>query len=122
MRIEEYNIALHDVHVYAHHGVMSQERVVGAWFTLDIDIALSDCSSAYSDDITDTVSYAEVYDILLKKMATPFNLLEAVCKSMMETLFELYPTIIAIEIKMVKDTPTIGGDRLQSAVRMKAVR
>ena len=49
MQIEGYSIELRDVHLFAHHGVMQQEREIGAWFTIDIKLEIDDCSCAESD-------------------------------------------------------------------------
>ena len=56
MLIEEYTIELRDVHLFAHHGVMQQEREIGAWFTIDICISLENCTGATNDKIEGTVS------------------------------------------------------------------
>lgn len=122
MNISEYNIELHDIHLYSHHGVMPQEREVGAWFTIDISLSINDSDCAYSDDITGTVSYADVYDIIRKEMEKPSNLLEHVCKRISESIYNAFSQVYKIEITLYKDTPPMGGDRLKSAVTIKSTR
>lgn len=122
MNISEYNIELRDIHLYAHHGVMSQERSIGAWFTIDCRLAINDHECAYSDEIAETVSYADVYETIKAEMRTPSNLLENVGKRIMESLFEQFSTVTAIEITITKDTPPMGGDRLKACVTLKATR
>ena len=102
MHIEGYRIELRDVHLWAHHGVMAQEREIGAWFTIDISIALGSCSGAVNDNIEGTVSYADVYEILRSEMAIPSNLLENVCKRISERLYETFEHITGIEISLCK--------------------
>lgn len=122
MQIEQYNIELRDIHLFAHHGVMQQEREIGAWFTIDIKMAISDCGCCESDLIEGTVSYADVYDILRKEMAQPSNLLENVCNRISKGLYDKFKQITAIEITLCKDTPPMGGDRLKAAVTLKSSR
>ena len=122
MKITDYSIALHNVHLYAYHGVLEQERSVGAWFTINIRLFLDDCSCAYSDCIDETVSYADVYDVVVKEMEKPSLLLENVCKRILEVLFDRFGGVSAVEIDMKKDTPPMGGDRLSSAVTLRAER
>ena len=122
MNITEYTIELRDVHLFAHHGVMQQEREIGAWFTIDIKLGISDHSCTGSDCIDGTVSYADVYDILRKEMVQPSNLLENVCNRISKELYDNFRQITAIEITLCKDTPPMGGDRLKAAVTLKSSR
>ena len=122
MKISEYNIELRDVHIYAHHGVMPQEREVGAWFTIDIKLKMNDSNCANTDDITGTVSYADIYDIICNEMKKPSNLLEHVCKRISDCIYSAFIQTEEIEITLCKDTPPMGGDRLKAAVTIKSTR
>ena len=122
MQIDTYTIELQDIHLYAHHGVMPQEREIGAWFTINIKMDITDNSSVASDEIDGTVSYADVYDIIRKEMETASKLLENVCGRISERLYSTFGQIRAIEITLFKDTPPMGGDRLKSAVTLKSRR
>lgn len=122
MQIERYTIELHDVHLFAHHGVMQQEREIGAWFTIDLILEISDHSCSESDMIEGTVSYADVYDILRKEMKQPSNLLENVCNRISKRLYDSFAQITGIRITLCKDTPPMGGDRLKAAVTLSSRR
>lgn len=120
MHIDGYTIELRDVHLFAHHGVMQQEREIGAWFTIDIALEINDSSCATSDLIEGTVSYADVYAILCSEMKQPSNLLENVCSRITKRLYETFAQISAIKITLCKDTPPMGGDRLKAAVTLSS--
>ena len=122
MKITEYKINLHDIHIYAYHGVMPQENKVGAWYTIDLTVALGDVSSIADDDVESTVSYADIYDVVCAEMKISSRLLEHVCGRISSKLFDRFEAINEVEIVLSKDTPPLGGDRLGSAVRIKAVR
>ena len=122
MQIDRYTIELRDVHLFAHHGVMPQEREIGAWFTIDIKLDIDDCSCSESDLIEGTVSYADVYDIVRKEMETPSRLLENVCYRISKALYGTFKQIEGITITLTKDTPPMGGDRLGAAVTIKSKR
>ena len=122
MKIEQYIIELRDVHIFAHHGVMQQEREIGAWFTIDLELEINDCSCSESDLIEGTVSYADVYDILRKEMEQPSNLLENVCNRISKRLYDSFKQITEIKITLCKDTPPMGGDRLKAAVTLSSKR
>ena len=122
MQIEGYTIELRDVHLFAHHGAMPQEQKIGAWFTIDIKLGITDYGCATSDDIEGTVSYADVYDILCQEMAKPSRLLENVCQRISERLYATFGQIATIEMTLCKDTPPMGGDRLKAAVTLSSKR
>lgn len=122
MEITKYQIELTDIHLFAHHGVLPQEKKTGADFTINIRLTLDDCSCAIDDNITSTVSYADIYDIIKQEMREPSKLLEHVCNRIMQALFREFTSISEIEISLYKDTPPMGGDRLKAGVTMHSKR
>lgn len=122
MQIEKYTIELREVHLYAHHGVMPQEREIGAWFTIDIKLDIASCSGAESDRIDGTVNYADVYEVVCEEMKVPANLLENVCNRISRKLYDRFGQVVAVEITLCKDTPPMGGDRLKAAVTLSSRR
>lgn len=122
MEITEYSIALKEMHIFAHHGVMPQEREIGAWFTIDIELEIGEHGCTGSDDINGTVSYADVYDIVCREMEIPSNLMENVCKRISDTIYSTFPGVNGISVTLCKDTPPMGGDRLKAAVTLKSRR
>ena len=122
MRITGYDIELEGIHIYAHHGVMPQEREVGAWFVVDIRLTINDSTCTENDDITGTVSYADVYSIICNEMEKPSNLLEHVCKRISDSIYSAFAQVESIEIRLCKETPPMGGDRLKAAVTIKSER
>ena len=122
MDITEYDIELRDVHIFAHHGVMPQEKEIGAWFTIDIKLRIEEYECTRSDSIESTVSYAEIYNIICSAMKEPANLLENVCYRISKAVYEVFPTVSAISITLCKDTPPMGGDRLKAAVTINSKR
>lgn len=122
MQIRDYKIELRNIHLYAHHGVMEQERIVGAWFTTDLTLRLDDHSCAYTDSIESTVSYADVYEIIRCEMQQASKLLEDVCRRIIERIFEKFGQVTEISITLSKDTPPMGGDRMSARVTLCAER
>lgn len=122
MQIKEYTIELKDIHLYAFHGVMQQERETGAWFTIDIALGINGFGCLESDDIDGTVSYADVYGIIEEEMKKPSQLLENVCHRISEAIYKKFRQVDSINITLTKDTPPMGGDRLSAAVTLKSER
>lgn len=122
MQINEYLIELTEIHLYAHHGVMLQEREVGAWFTLNARLHIGNSSCTSNDEISGTVSYADIYEIICREMKIPSNLLEHVCKRICESIYSSFDDVMAIEITLCKDTPPMNGDRMGAGVTLKTTR
>lgn len=122
MHIKDYTIELRNVHLYAHHGVMLQEREIGAWFTIDASLEISDQSCLRNDNIEGTVSYADVYDIIREEMNKPSQLLENVCYRICDRVYSRFGQVTAITVTLAKDTPPMSGDRLNAAVTIKSCR
>ena len=122
MQITGYDIELRNVHIYAHHGVMQQEREVGAWFIIGIRLSMDSCECTENDDIEGTVSYADIYEIICNEMESPSNLLEHVCKRISNSIYSTFAQVKEIEITLCKETPPRGGDRLNAAVTIRSSR
>ena len=105
----ESTILLNNVRFHAFHGVMPQERSVGADFTLSLRLEADVWNAVWTDELNHTISYAEVYDAVADEMRTPSALLEHVAGRIVRRLFTTFPTLPAISIRLLKDTPPVGA-------------
>ena len=108
--------------MYAYHGVLEQEKAIGAWFTLDLELEIADHACLESDAIEGAVSYADVYAVVCREMGIPSKLLENVCYRISRALYKTFKQVTGITITLTKDTPPMGGDRLGAAVTVKSKR
>lgn len=102
-------IELKGMKFYARHGVMKQETEVGAWFTVDLCLQVGIEKAALSDDLNDTLNYADVYQCLKETMNQPSKLVETAAGRIAEALFERFHQIKALTIRVIKDNPPVGG-------------
>lgn len=122
MHITGYTIGLNDIHIYAFHGVMLQEREIGGWFTINLELTIDEHINFSCDDIEKTVSYADVYEVICYEMKIPSDLLEHVCTRISESLYNRFPLLKEIDITLQKDTPPMGGDGMKARVTLKSRR
>ncbi len=80
-------IYLREVRFHANHGVMPQERTVGTDFTVDLRVAYPFAVAMKSDNVDDTLNYAQLYNLVKKEMAQPSRLLEHVEGRIAEAVF-----------------------------------
>ncbi|MBD8389434.1 dihydroneopterin aldolase [Dysgonomonas sp. BGC7] len=102
-------ILLENLVFYANHGVFEQEKNVGNVYIVNLKLDVDLGKSCASDNLTDTVSYADVYADVKEQMMYPSNLLEHVAKRIVDCLKNKYPTIRTVEIKLSKRNPPMGG-------------
>jgi len=53
-------LLLEDVRFYGQHGLTRAEQVVGAWFSVDVELAVDLSSAMVSDQVAATVDYGLV--------------------------------------------------------------
>lgn len=63
-----------------------------------------------SDDVADTVNYAEIHQAVKEEMDIPSKLLEHVAGRIVRRLFNDFPTIESIDLKLSKRNPPMGAD------------
>ena len=61
-------------------------------------------------ELSGTINYAEVYELLKREMAKPSKLLEHVAGRIGESLFAAYPAIREIQLSVTKVNPPMGAD------------
>ena len=122
MRINSSHILLENIRFFANHGVAAQETTIGNEFTINLRLKVDIAQAAETDEIEDTVSYAEVHRILKEEMDIPSRLLEHACKRIAEKLFNEFPAISDIEIKLSKRNPPMGADIDSASVEIQCTR
>ena len=105
----ESTILLNNVRFHAFHGVMPQERTVGADFTLSLRLEADVWNAVWTDELASTISYAEVYEIAAEEMNRPSALLEHVAGRIVLHLFNSFPTLHSVYIRLLKDNPPVGA-------------
>ena len=102
-----FTIHLHNLLFYSFHGIHEEEKVVGGWFEISVDIK-SDLTQSI-DTIADTVNYVDAYHIIKEKMNAPTALLETVAENIVMALYQYDQRIIEIHFSIKKLNPPIQG-------------
>ena len=62
-----------------------------------------------SDDLADTVSYADLADLVRREMAIPSRLLEHACGRVARALLGQFPTLRQVTVRITKLAPPVTG-------------
>lgn len=108
-------IRLNKIRLRGSHGVLPQESIVGNDFVLDIYLELDIPKAVISDDIADTISYSEVYDIVKYEMSVHSCLLENVCYRIIKRIQQSFSEVKHIVVSIEKLSPPIPSSDIYSA-------
>lgn len=101
-------IQIKGLRVYGYHGVLDHEREEGQYFIVDATIKVDADRASSTDDISNTVSYAEIAELISENVRNnPVNLLETLAQRLAnEVLFAASPWAKKVKIKVSKpDAP-----------------
>ena len=110
MKATSTKIILDSMRFFAYHGVMPQESVVGNEYVVDMEVDVDYSLAMSTDDLNDTVSYADIYDAVKAQMSVPAKLLEHLAARICGAVFEKCPLVKKIKIRLVKRNPPMGAD------------
>ena len=114
----ENKIIISGLRLYAYHGVIEQERQVGAYFTIDCEVE-ADMKEAIEHDFVDgTISYADIYETIKREMATPSFLVEHAAGRIANAILHEYPKAKSVRIRLMKENPPMGADCLGAGVEV----
>lgn len=112
-------ILFENLKIYAHHGVLEEERIIGTYYLINAEIHADLWKASLSDDLKDTINYAEINEIFHEEMRIPSNLLEHVVARMMNAIEKKFRKISYIKIKLTKTSPPMRGEMDGVSVEME---
>ena len=66
-------IEIESMEFYAFHGHFREEQVAGNRFLVDVRLEVDTTAAQHSDELSDTVNYVHVYQIIKEQMAIKDN-------------------------------------------------
>ena len=103
-------IILKGLRLYAYHGVMEQERKVGAYFTIDCEVECDMSVAIQTDFLYATISYADIYGTIKREMEKSSFLVEHVSGRIAKAILDEYPKAQSVRIRLLKENPPMGAD------------
>ena len=103
-------IKLQNIRVYAHHGCLSQETIIGSEYSVNIGVNADLKQAAASDVLKQTIDYVHLNHIVKEEMQTPSKLLEHVAQRIIDRIFNEITMAKKVNVAVSKVNPPIGGD------------
>ena len=106
------------------HGVLPEERTRPQPFEVDADLVVSMVEAGASDDLTDTVDYAEIVDLISAVVggAKSFLLLEALATAIADEVLGADGRVLAVTLSVRKLQPPLPADLSTVGVRITRSR
>ena len=92
-----------NLEVFANHGLFEEENKLGQKFIFDIECELNYKKAMFSDEMMDSISYADIAEVVVKTATTnTFNLLERLAGEILKNIFSEFFQVENINLKINK--------------------
>ena len=115
-------VKVENLKIYAFHGCMEEEKVIGSDYVVDICAVCSVGKKAFGDDIKGTVDYVDLARIAKREMSIRSKLLEAVVNRIISSCFNEISVLEQISVTVSKINPPINADVASVSVSMDKKR
>ena len=102
-------IRLSGIEVYAYHGCLEEEAKIGGHYVVNVSAEADLSDSEASDNLSDTIDYGRVTELVQQEMAIRSNLIEHVARRILDSLKNEWASAIW-EVELVKLRPPINGN------------
>lgn len=108
MKVRNAIISIDNLRLYARHGVIEQEQIVGGEYSLSLRMHCDISRAMLTDDVNDTVDYGKVSQIAVEEMKQSSLLLENAIYRLASRLLKEFRQIDSIDVRLTKLTPPTG--------------
>lgn len=112
-------INVNGIKLYAYHGCLEEEAVIGANYIVDVRIETDFSQAQQTDDLSKTVDYVIVYNVVKSEMAIRSKLIEHVAGRIGHELIRRLPEIEVAEVSVTKINPPMNGDVQEVSVTVR---
>lgn len=102
-------ILVEGIRTYAYHGCLEEEAKIGGDYIVNVILETDFSAAAKTDDLTKTIDYVTVYNIVKTQMAIRSKLIEHVAQRIIDALKKEFPSVIKTEVKVTKLNPPMHG-------------
>ena len=108
------------ISVYAHHGCLDEEAVIGSEYRIDVSLHCDLTAAAHSDDLTQTIDYVRVHEIVRDEMKVRAKLLEHVGQRIINALKAEFEALDSVTVQVAKLNPPINGIAKDVSIELTA--
>jgi len=102
-------ISIEGMEFFAYHGCFKEEQVIGTKFRIDVFLKTNTTQAEATDNLSDTVNYQTVYQLIKDEMGNRSKLLEHVGRRILNRIKKEFSAVEYVKIKIRKLNPPLGG-------------
>ncbi len=102
-------VIVEGIKLYAYHGCMEEEARLGGNYIVDVIVETDFNEAAKTDDLSKTVDYVAICEIVKAEMAIRSKLIEHVGKRIVDRIKKELKGILKVKVKVTKLNPPING-------------
>lgn len=102
-------IEVKGIRVYAHHGCLEEESIIGQEFVVDVIVGADIRPSATQDELELTVDYCDITEVVKEEMSIRAKLIEVKAVNIARRVKSM-PHVDTVEVRITKPKPPIAGD------------
>jgi dihydroneopterin aldolase len=116
-------LTLSRMRFFGRHGVLPAETARGQDFEVTVRLELPLAEAGRTDDLSRTVDYRAVHEIVRGVMdGPPRQLVEALAEAIAADLLKFFPPVQAVEVEVVKLRPPVAFASDGLGVRIRRAR
>ena len=116
-------ILLVGIHGFGYHGLFEHERTNGQDFYIDLALDVDLRAASMSDSIEDTVSYAEITDLVVIEITTdPVSLIEKLAGRIAECILNSFTKVNSVTVTVHKPQAPVSASLKDIAVQITRTR
>jgi 7,8-dihydroneopterin aldolase/epimerase/oxygenase len=112
-------IRVEGIELYAHHGCLEEEALIGSHYRVDVEIKTDFTEAAKQDDLSKTVDYVAVYQIVRREMKVRAKLIEHVGQRIVDAIKTELDAIERVKVKVSKLSPPINGNAYSVSIEIE---
>jgi dihydroneopterin aldolase len=113
-------IRLNNIQAHGYHGCWDEEAVVGGDYRIDVALYFNFLESAITDDLSKTIDYVAVKEVVYREMAVRSKLIEQVLWRTIQSLRADFPMCTKVWVRITKINAPMGHQVESVSVEMEA--
>ena len=103
-------IEIKGIKSFGYHGVFESEKIAGQDFFVDVSLELDLTRPSVSDDVADTVNYAEITDLVIQEVTGDrVALIEKLAGRIADRIKNTYPQIVTVSVTVHKPQAPVNA-------------
>jgi dihydroneopterin aldolase len=104
------SIEIKGIKSFGYHGVLESEKLTGQDFYVDVSLEVDLTRASVSDDVFDTINYAEVTDLVVAEITgDPVSLIEKLAGNIADRIKANYPLALTISVTVHKPQAPVNA-------------